>query len=168
VREEVAAWALPRIRALLQRRMRGVETAVIVEAAEDAILRYLNRPPRWKQRAGLLTFLVAIAMNRALTRLAQEGRRTARERALASLQVAVSGAAAVQEGRLELTSVQHRIAKSPSERCFLAVLLHGERKTEAYAQALDVTHLPAAWQRREVKRVRDRLLARARRLRTMT
>lgn len=49
------------------------------------------------------------------------------------------------------------------EREVLELMMDGERKTEPYARALRIVHLPADQQRRDVKRVKDRLMKRIRR-----
>jgi hypothetical protein len=43
------------------------------------------------------------------------------------------------------------------DRQILALRLQGERRTEAFAKILQISHLPIAEQRREVKRAKDRI-----------
>src|SRR5262249_45315364 len=50
-----------------------------------------------------------------------------------------------------------------AEARVLPLLLRKERKIAAYAEALGITHLPPADQRKEVKRVKDRLAKRLKR-----
>ncbi len=52
-----------------------------------------------------------------------------------------------------------------SEQSVLELMLEGVRENEAYAAAMGITHLPTRQQRKQVKRVKDRINKRARRLR---
>jgi DNA-directed RNA polymerase specialized sigma24 family protein len=165
VREEVAAWALPRVTAILQRSFRSTDWAIVEEAAEEAILRYLNRPVIWEpSRSGLLTFLAVVARKRLLTRLGAEKRRVRHEQAFAGTQPASTGPLRDPDAQAMLGSLGNQIARTPAERRFLAALLEGERRTAEYARILGITQLPVDQQRHEVKRLRDRLLKRARRM----
>jgi hypothetical protein len=53
-----------------------------------------------------------------------------------------------------------RAALLPQEREALELLLQGERKTPAYAQALGIDHLPQSEQAAEVKRFKDKIAKR--------
>src|SRR5262249_45114869 len=55
-------------------------------------------------------------------------------------------------------------AFSPRERAVVELMLDGERRTPVYARLLELEHLSIADQAREVKRVKDRLDKRLRRL----
>lgn len=55
-------------------------------------------------------------------------------------------------------------AFTPQEREILDLMLDDVRSTRVYAERLGITHLPPDQQRREVKRVKDRLGKRLRRL----
>ncbi len=50
-----------------------------------------------------------------------------------------------------------RAKLSLEERRVMDLMLDGERKTRVYAEALGLSGLPAAEQKREIKRVKDRL-----------
>jgi RNA polymerase sigma-70 factor (ECF subfamily) len=50
------------------------------------------------------------------------------------------------------------------ERKILWLMLEGERSTERYAETMEITHLDEQAQREEVKRVKDRLMKKLRRL----
>lgn len=45
----------------------------------------------------------------------------------------------------------------PRDQQILALRLQGERRTEAFAEILGISHLPIEAQRREVKRIKDRI-----------
>jgi DNA-directed RNA polymerase specialized sigma24 family protein len=51
------------------------------------------------------------------------------------------------------------------EQLVVALMVQGERRTEAYAQVLDISSLPEADQRNAVKRVKDRIKKRLQRAR---
>ena len=147
----------------MQRGFGSTDRAVVQEAAEEAVLRYLKRPAIWNpSRGGLLTFLVAVARKRLLTRLRAEKRREQLEHAFATTQPVSSAPAHDRDTRERLQSAFERIPRTERERQFLRLLLDGERRTAEYARALDITDLAVARQRQEVKRVRDRLLWRLR------
>ena len=56
-----------------------------------------------------------------------------------------------------------RVGLSEAELRALDLMLHGERKTAAFAEALGITHLPKNDQRTVVKRVKDKLKKRFKR-----
>jgi RNA polymerase sigma-70 factor (ECF subfamily) len=49
------------------------------------------------------------------------------------------------------------LLQDPTDRQILALRLQGERRTEAFAELLGISHLPIGVQRREVKRAKDRI-----------
>jgi hypothetical protein len=67
--------------------------------------------------------------------------------------------------QLELDSIPLSVRQglSEAEERVLPLLLRKERKTSAYAEVLGITHLPLADQRKEVKRVKDRMAKRLKR-----
>lgn len=68
------------------------------------------------------------------------------------------------DARAILSAHSNRIAVNQTERDFLALILQGERSTDAYAKALDLD--PASTETKGlVKQVKDRLLLRLKRLR---
>lgn len=50
-----------------------------------------------------------------------------------------------------------RAGLSPAEAAVFTLMAEGERRTETYAHALGLTHLPVSAQRREIKRMKDRI-----------
>ena len=49
------------------------------------------------------------------------------------------------------------LLQDPKDRQILALRLQGERRTEAFAAILGISHLPSEDQSREVKRAKDRI-----------
>ena len=62
-----------------------------------------------------------------------------------------------REAELTVDSLPSLPGLTPQETAVLALLRQGERRTIAYARLLGLDRLPVAEQRREVKRVKDRL-----------
>ena len=95
-----------------------------------------------------------------------EARRRAREQTAQSI---LSGAVELdptagntlqQEDTRELQRRQEEMMQwlsDPRDQQILALRLPGERRTEAFAEILGLSHLPIGAQRREVKRVKDRI-----------
>lgn len=162
-RDEIASWALPRVTEILQPEFRHIDSAAVEQAAEEAILRYLVRPAIWQpSKAGLLTFVVQIARNRLLTRLRSMSRYDRAERAFAAAQPASTSPVSDWDRQLLLASVRKELAGTRAEQRFLDLLVVGERRAAVYAEALGIADRPITEQRQAVKRVRDRLMWRAR------
>jgi hypothetical protein len=71
----------------------------------------------------------------------------------------------VEQRQAQLDSIPLPVRQNltEAEARVLPLLLRKERKTAAYAEALGITHLSPADQRKEVKRVKDRLAKRLKR-----
>jgi RNA polymerase sigma-70 factor (ECF subfamily) len=183
--EAVDQFLEPLMRALLGRRQRGPDTHEIESAAIEALLSYVQRPEQYRpERASLFSFL-RMSAGRDLANLsAKERRHTKRAQSLDDRTPAV-------ELRLvdRNTSVEDEVlaefgpelpngmsrdealrliageVPDARDRRLLALVVDGERSTRAYAEVLEITHLPPAEQEREVKRHKDRLKKRLVRLR---
>ena len=66
----------------------------------------------------------------------------------------------------ERRTVLLAVAGNEAERLALSAWLNGTRSTPALAESLQISHLAASDQRREVKRFKDRILKRVSRLQT--
>jgi DNA-directed RNA polymerase specialized sigma24 family protein len=142
------------------------------DLATDAILAYLRDPRQFDAaRASLWTYLCMAASSDAVDLLRKQGRQRELLRG-ASQDVELWGAGANDDGEMENSIDARRImqvhgqrlATNEPERRILALLLDGERSTEAYAEALglDPTRSTTTGM---VKQAKDRLLLRLRRLR---
>jgi DNA-directed RNA polymerase specialized sigma24 family protein len=141
----------------------GIERPVIHDAVVDAILRLLAKPSLWDpQKAQLDTFVVRIAHNRVVDWLrANERRRRLEERAASTIPTVASDGS--DEGALaELSDRLRSIATSTVESNFIEVWLSVKRSTDAYVRVLGIQDLPGGEQRREIKRVMERLRKRLR------
>ena len=168
--EFVEYWLDPLFRRL-RRAYPHVDEDLVVDAVTDAILALIRHPSSYDPRRGSLgSYLWMSArgdLNNALERQnRQRGREgptdpvelLAHERNFRMQESIEEPAVETAGGQLLATVVD------PVDRQVLALMLHGERRTEAYAEVLRITDLPPAEQRRIVKRHKDRIRKRLRRL----
>jgi RNA polymerase sigma-70 factor (ECF subfamily) len=151
----------------------GVSTEDCLTAAEDALLALIKKPSSYDSKRGsLLGYLRMSAAGDLKNRLRAERRHALRRAALESVELSPEEGKYLRDEqadpawRLEIQQRSMASAKvvgtlranlSPEERRVLELMLGGERKTQAYAEVLGLLGLPAAEQKREVKRVKDRL-----------
>jgi hypothetical protein len=171
---DLAELYLDRLTDWLIARNRRVEPESCATAAEDAILALIKRPRAYEpERQTLEVYLRVSAKGDLKNLLQREGRHRSRRASLESVElspaagkylgredddparivvlreeVAARVAARPPAAKLELTAEEERV---------LSLMRAGERRTGIYAAALGIEHLPIAEQRREVKRVKDRL-----------
>ena len=156
---------------------RGIDPALCETAAEDAILALIRNPSSYDpERAPLEGYLRISAQGDLKNALKREGRHRDRQAALEVVELSPEMRKYVHDGDadpariVELRELQAermdgvgRVPASvldglsPGEQEVLELMRIKERKTEIFARALGIAHLPAAEQRREVKRVKDRL-----------
>lgn len=148
-------------------------------AAEDAILTLVKNPATYKPERQKLEVYLRLSASGDLKNLLRSERRHSRRRADLEavehspvmgkyLQDVENDPALLVERREDEqwnTTKPNvppavRAGLTPEEARALALMLLGERKTAAYALALGITHRPVDEQRREVKRVKDRLTKR--------
>jgi hypothetical protein len=130
---------------------------------------YCSRPHQFDERRGLaLDRFLQLASRRNIANiLRSHARRQAREeeaaRVYASAAVEldpVVGNLLYQEEHARLHQQEEELLnllQDPKDRQILPLRLQGERRTEAFAAILGVSHLPIEAQRREVKRAKDRI-----------
>jgi RNA polymerase sigma-70 factor (ECF subfamily) len=111
-------------------------------------------------------FLRMASRRNVMNLLRGEARRRAREEiAHGNVSTAVeldptAGNTLQQEETRELQRQQEDMMQrlsDPRDQQILALRLQGERRTEAFAEILGISHLPIEAQRREVKRTKDRI-----------
>lgn len=149
----------------------GVDPMACEEAADEAIIHFLNNPTGYdSQRLGLEAFL-RMAARRDLQNLLRKERRHHLHRRDWNVveQAAEDGKYLGRDDdpSLPLQIEETRQRQTPpdtlwqqltdAERRVWEQMQQGERRYSVYAVIIGVTHLPAAQQRREVKRVKDRL-----------
>lgn len=153
---------------------KAVDMTLVEEAVGEALLDYNDAPERYDpEQATLQAYLVMAAHRDFQNAASKERRHTQRQATLAGED---SGEMAVADGRSELDGLLNRISAEewwslvestfidPADRQLVIMLANGVRATESYARVLGISGLPAEEQAREVKKAKDRLLKRLRRL----
>jgi hypothetical protein len=147
-------------------------------AAGDALRKYVQAPQAYDPRGAGLAAYLRMAARSDLVNLLEKERRHHRQRVpwkvveLDEESGNIFGREDEPSRQLEraeeaaawqdfLRSVQE--GWTPAECRVLEMMLRGERRTEVFAAALGLDGLPSAEQEREVKRVKDRILARLKR-----
>lgn len=164
--------ALEPLQRLVRSRVHGLSEEDARDAATDAIMSYLDAPGTFDPARGasLWTYLGAIALNKA--------RDTARRaatgaRAIEKLHDAIelwhrhANNLADVEVAMDAEQIRPRldeVARTEDEQRALALMIEGERSTEAYAAALGLAP-DAAETAHTVKKVKDRLKARMKKVR---
>lgn len=148
-----------------------------VTAAHDAILSLCKRPTSYKpERSPLVAYLRMSARGDLRNSRERERRHQGRDVAMETVELSPDAGKYLQDAdadpervllRMETVRTMIdaqpaipevvRAALTPGEARALALMRQGERRTDAYARSLGLAHLPVAEQRREVKRVKDRL-----------
>lgn len=139
-------------------------------AAEDAILELIEHPERYNPERQMLEVYLRISASGDLKNILRSERRHDGPRVdLDPERLGSRGEdpAAIWENRTEeeekearlrsLTPASVQASLTKQEEKALRLIQVGERKTAAYAVALEITHLPFKEQQKEVKRVKDRL-----------
>ena len=171
--ESVASLVLPRLRRRLRLAFRRVPADVLVDGAVDAIVEYLQRPARFDSSRGvpLDRFLYHAASRNVLDAIRSASSRRARElRYEQEMVAAARDAVSASESARDATQICERHVARLFEctpeweqralRCWVA----GDRQTDALAVALGFGTLPSVDRQREVKRFKDRILRRLRRI----
>ncbi len=157
----------------LQNRNPTVSAEDCLTAAEDALLALIKKPTSYNpKRSSLMGYLQMSASGDLKNWLRAERRHVWRKIDLEDVELSLGEGKYLRDGeadpaqRLEEKEWSPRSAKvigalrtklSPEEQRVMDLMLDGERKTQAYAEVLGLSRLPAAEQKREVKRVKDRL-----------
>ena len=115
----------------------------------------------------LAPFLLMTCKRNMLNLLRGEARRRAREGQAAQMSATssveldpVAGNLLQQEESAQLHQQEEdcmNLLQDPQDQQILALRLHGERRTVAFAAILGISHLPIEAQCREVKRAKDRI-----------
>jgi RNA polymerase sigma-70 factor (ECF subfamily) len=148
---------------------------MVDDAAIDAILALISNPSNYSASKGeLWSYLRRIAENKAADQLRQWYRRNSHEYSVAAIteiaerESLLNSTAVVAETRVmystdlpvEVTALVNSTLQSQEEQQVFALVCDGTRNLEEYAVVLGVSHLPLEERRREVKRVRDRVMKR--------
>lgn len=153
---------------------RAVDMMLVEESVGEALLDYNDTPERYDpEQAPLYSYLVMAAYRDFQNAESKERRHAQRQATLAGEDSAEMD---VPDGRSELDSLLNRISaeewwslvegtfSDPTDRQLVIMLANGVRSTDSYARVLGISELAAGDQAREVKKAKDRLLKRLRRL----
>lgn len=155
-----------------------VDDHLVQDVAITLILSLAQRPEQYDpNRSPLASYLRMAASGDLKNALRSEQRRSRRLVALADVELAhptgnsfvesptdPAELVAAAEFAESHTMALFRSQFDPLEREFVQLYLDGERRTPAFAAVLGIEHWAPAEQAREVKKVKDRLLKRLRRL----
>jgi hypothetical protein len=159
----------------LMRRNRDIDPHLCYEAAGEAVLSLIKNPANFRpERSSLDKFLRMAAQSDLRNLLEKEQRHRSRRAKLEVVELApvarnilqadlIDPAAIVeQQAEIELKKTRENLAAetvafSSHEAEVLSLMQQGERRTDAFARVLGISELSAAHQRREVKRVKDRI-----------
>jgi DNA-directed RNA polymerase specialized sigma24 family protein len=161
------AVALPAVTLALANRYPSVHPDDISSAAADAVLAVVKSPDRYDPaRLSLNGYLLMIARRKLASRFEQEVRHHRHRIPWDAVELDAADRNEVEDDPLSFDAATLRPALdalTEPERAAFALMRDGERRTAVFAQALGLTDRPADDQTAEVKRVKDRILARLRR-----
>jgi RNA polymerase sigma-70 factor (ECF subfamily) len=166
--EELSRIMLPSLVAEVGRKFPRTDDQVVADGVIDAVLDYCARPQQFNEtrRVPLDRFLAAAAWRNVDNLVRGERRRKHREREVGRTKreadVAFDPVARNirQEELRQLaaqTGAMFDALDDPKDKQIMALRLQGIRATSDFARVLDITHLPLAQQRKQVKRNKDRI-----------
>ena len=165
---EFASLVLPPLVAALANRYPSADPDDVFTAASDAFLAFIRNPSRFDPAvAPLPAYLFVIARRRLLNRF-EAGRRHREGRIpWDSVELEPPARNELEDDdspSFDAPELQPVIAAfSDEERRVFDLMRDGERRTEVFAAVLEIAVLPVDDQAAEVKRVKDRILARLKR-----
>jgi RNA polymerase sigma-70 factor (ECF subfamily) len=167
--EELSRLLLPPLVEEIARRFRGVDEHLVSDGVIDAVLDYCAHPQQFdaSKDVPLDRFLTTAAWRNVGNLLTSERRRKQREQKVGSKKreadVALDPVARnIQQEELqeldEKQAAMFAALDDPKDKEILRLKLDGVRDTGDFARVLNITHLPVAQQRQEVKRQKDRVI----------
>lgn len=174
--ELVEAYIEPLVRQLAYRFTKLDDPHLVRDAVIDALLKYIENPERFDPERGKLSaYLLMSARGDLLNKLKSEQRRRLREVHVDNVELQPHlRNTLIEDGEstrlpfgLTMADIEahvEQIITDQRDRQILELILDGERKTEHYSQILGITDLNIRDQRQQVKRAKDRLVKKLRRL----
>jgi hypothetical protein len=151
-----------------------VDMALVEEAVGQALLDYSDRPDRYDPaQAPLRAYLGMAAYGDYRNATSKERRHTSRQATLTGdslTEVEIADDRQELEGLLARISAREwwphveEAISDPVDRQVLLMVMNGVRSTESFARVLGIGGLPAGEQARQVKKAKDRIAKRLRRL----
>ncbi|HLW00261.1 MAG TPA: hypothetical protein VKT82_16460 [Ktedonobacterales bacterium] len=154
----------------------SVDTALVEEAVGQALLDYLEGPERYDPELASLQRYLVMAAHRDFQNMSQkEARQTRSQRYLTLLTPEQEEPDLIDEqqdidrviARIDAENLWLQVQAyfpDPIERQIVGLLVDRVRSSQPYVQLLGLTHLSADEQAEAVKRVKDRLARRLRRI----
>ncbi len=176
---ELCEAALPHLVAFLSEAFPQQDVHLRETIAIDLLLGYQSKPQQYDAgRLSLFAYLRMAARYDMLNALDRQRRDESRLVDLdgRSVELGLSDRNTEQDDAFEEWLREHtewpfgeivralRAGLSATDEQVLMLMLSGERRSAAYAEAIGIAHLDEAAQRREVKRAKDRILKKLRRL----
>jgi len=167
--EELSRFLLAPLQEEIARRFRRMDEQLVSDGLIDAVLDYCAHPTQFDvgRDVPLDRFLATAARRNVENLLTGERRRKQRERKVGSKKreadVALDPVARniQQEELQQLDKKQAAMLAAlddPTDKAIVRLKLEGVRDTGDFARVLNITHLPVAQQREEVKRQKDRVI----------
>ena len=168
--EEIASLLLSPLANRICRKFPFTDEQIVADGVTDAVLDYCENPQKFDATRGVpLDGFIHMAARRNVSNLLRgEKRRKVREekygRANLESSVELSRSAGnllqkdnkkIQVQRPQVEALT--ILKDKKDQQIHELRLQGERRTQIFAQVLQIDHLPTEVQRREVKRAKDRI-----------
>ncbi len=167
--DELAELILESLVEAIARQFPHTDEQIIWDGIVEAFLDYCARPSQFdeRHRVPLDRFLQMASWRNVANALRGETRRRrhvetmARIDTTAAVELDPTAGNVIQQEDTTLIQRQQvglmNTLQDPKDRQILALRLQGERRTEAFAEILGISHLPIEAQRREVKRTKDRI-----------
>ncbi|MBN9523150.1 hypothetical protein J0H58_32320 [bacterium] len=161
------ALVLPPLEAALGRLFPRVDPHRVAEAADDAVLSIIRRATAFDPgRSPLRKFLLLVARRDLSNILKADGRHHRERIPWATVELTHPAGNESTDGETfadhpELLAAVEGM--SPDDQRVFELMRDGERDTPVFAAALGIAHLPADEQAAEVKRAKDRVMARLKR-----
>jgi RNA polymerase sigma-70 factor, ECF subfamily len=154
-------------------RHRRIWADAVFDSIVDAILEYRKAPDRFNDQRGLYLdqYIGVLALRNLRDLMRADSRRRARETGFANAQATSWTPSYHDTGRATDSRLRDSLEQlcEPHELLAARLWLVGERRTEPLAKAMNLSNLSLPEQRREVKRLKDRLTKRwTRQMREMT
>ncbi|MCG2766886.1 MAG: hypothetical protein L6435_00675 [Anaerolineae bacterium] len=171
----------PLVRSLSAKVGSGNDDPIVIDAAVDAILRFVQQPAKYNpDKASLMTYLTMAARGDYLNALEKERRMSSYEVLSDNVELLLDrrnnwmedaeaegleryGVGTREDVDMLITAVSDTIS-DPIDKELMLLMLNGERKTIRFGQVLGIDQLPLREQEQIVKRNKDRLKKRLLRL----
>jgi hypothetical protein len=159
--EELTAALLRDVSGALGRSLPGVDSDVVSDAVEDAILEYLKRPTRFDPSRGvpLVQFIRMLAYRNLQDAWRADRRLAATETRAASEYPLIYHPRLWSDDRMDVERLYRagRAVCAEGEYTAFCLWAAGERSTDVLARALGLSDRPRSEQQRAVKQFKDRI-----------